>query len=37
MVFRETDWTDVVQALRPALGQLESYVAELVNLWYAGE
>jgi len=24
MVFRETGWTDIVQALRPALGQLES-------------
>src|SRR5580700_716792 len=27
MVFQETDWTDVVQALRPALRLLESYAA----------
>src|SRR5580658_1213296 len=37
MVFRETGWTDIVQALRPALGQLESYGQELMNLWRAGE
>jgi hypothetical protein len=37
MVFRGTGWTDIVQALRPALASLNPTRQELMNLWRAGE